>query len=180
MNTHSKVRAVALSVAAASFFGAAADGFAQISLPRIPAPLDTGRVFSGFNDGPVPLPRESGPIDVATLPLPAGRFAIFAKLIIVNNGFDDDQNGHDRVLCRLHAQADFDDAETLVEENGFFFREATAGLNLQVVHTFSSPGGVTLSCFEDDSIRDLYYTNLKITAVEASSISNVFLPGVEE
>lgn len=141
-----------------------------------PALVERGRVFSGFNDGPVPLPRESGQIEIATLDLPAGHFAVFAKLTVVNNGFNDDENARDRVICRLSALPDFDNAETLVEENGVFFREAMAGLTLQLVHSFSSPGQVTLSCYEDDSILDLYFTNLKITAIEASSISNVFLP----
>ena len=48
-------------------------------------------------------------------------------------------------------------------------------MTLQIVHDFSTPGSVTLSCYEDDSILDLYFSNLKITAIEASSISNVFL-----
>ncbi|MGB2717772.1 MAG: hypothetical protein WBC51_26545 [Vicinamibacterales bacterium] len=147
-----------------------------IQLAVNPALLERGRVFSGFNDGPVPLPRESGQIDIATLELPAGYFAIFAKLTVVNNGFNDDENARDRVICKLNALPDFDNAETLVEENGVFFREAMAGLTMQLVHKFSSPGSVTLSCYEDDSIPDLYFTNLKITAIEASSVSNVFLP----
>ncbi len=50
-----------------------------------------------------------------------------------------------------------------------------SGLTLQIVHDFSTPGSVTLSCYEDDSSLDLYFSNLKITAIEASSISNVFL-----
>lgn len=148
-----------------------------IQLAVSPALLERGRVFAGFNDGPVPLPRESGQTDIATLDLPAGHFAIFAKLTVVNNGFNDDQNARDRVICRLSALPDFDGAETLVEENGLFFREAMAGLTMQLVKSFSSPGSVTLSCYEDDSILDLYFANLKITAIEASSVSNVFLPG---
>jgi hypothetical protein len=33
---------------------------------------------------------------------------------------------------------------------------------------------------QDDSILDLYFTNLKIAATKASSISNVFLPAREQ
>ena len=146
-----------------------------IQLAVSPALLERGRVFAGFNDGPVPLPRESGQVDIATLDLPAGHFAIFAKLTVVNNWFNDDQNARDRVICRLSALPDFDGAETLVDENGLFIREAMAGLTMQLVKTFSSPGRVTLSCYEDDSLLDLYFTNLQITAMEASSVSNVFL-----
>ena len=98
-----------------------------VQLAVSPTLLQRGRIFSGFNDGPVPLPRESGQTDVATLDLPAGHFAILAKLMVINNRFDDDENGRDRVICRLHALPDFDGAETLVLENGFIFREAMAG-----------------------------------------------------
>jgi hypothetical protein len=49
-----------------------------------------------------------------------------------------------------------------------------AGLTMQVVHDVSASGRVFLSCYEDDS-ADLYFANLEITALEASSISNVFL-----
>ena len=148
-----------------------------IHLAVSPALLEKGRVFAGFNDGPVPLPRESVQTNIATLDIPAGHFAIFAKLTVVNNWFNDDQNARDRVICRLSALPDFDGAETLVEENGLFIREAMAGLTMQLVHTFSSPGSVALQCYEDDSILDLYFANLKITAIEAPSVSNVFLPG---
>ena len=46
-------------------------------LPRRPA-------LRGFNDGPVPIPAESS-TTLATLDLPAGSFAIFAKLTILNS-----------------------------------------------------------------------------------------------
>ena len=46
---------------------------------------------------------------------------------------------------------------------------------MQVVHHFSPGGRVVVSCYEDDSILDLYFMNLKITAIEASSLSNVFV-----
>ena len=147
-----------------------------IQLAVSPSLLEKGRVFAGFNDGPVPLPRESGQTNIATLNLPAGHFAIFAKLTVVNYGLNDDSNASDRAVCQLNALPDFDHAETVVEEAGFIFSVAT-GLTMQLVHTFSSPGSVTLSCYEDDSILDLSFTDLKITAIEAPSVSNVFLPG---
>ena len=146
-----------------------------VQLAVSPTLLQKDRIFSGFNDGPLALPPESGQTDIAKLDLPAGRFAIFAKLMVFNDRFDDDENGRDRVICKLHALPDFDGSETLVLENGFIFREAAVGMTLQIVRDFSTPGSVTLSCYEDDSSLDLYFSNLKITAIEASSISNVFL-----
>jgi hypothetical protein len=43
------------------------------------------------------------------------------------------------------------------------------------VHHLSAPGCVTLSCSEQDFEPDLSYRDLKIIAIEGSSISNVFL-----
>jgi hypothetical protein len=52
---------------------------------------------------------------------------------------------------------------------------AAAGLTLQLVHRFSTPGSVTLGCYEQDADPDLSFQDLKITAIEAPSLSNVFL-----
>jgi hypothetical protein len=153
--------------------GTRQDGTVQLAVD--PSLIERGRVFAGFYDGPVPLPRADEQTAIATLDLPPGDFAVFVKLTIVNNRFDDDESSRDRAICRLNALPDFDDAEILVPENGFVFREAAVGLTMQVVHRFSGGGRVIVSCYEDDSILDLYFANLKITAIEASSISNVFV-----
>jgi len=135
-----------------------------------------GRIFSGFNDGPVPIP--SGfPVEIARLDLPAGSFAVSAKLTVTNTfseGFDD------RVLCALRAEADVDHAELVLPEDINTVIQhpynAAAGLTMQLVHHFNAPGYVTLSCYEQDSSPDLSFQDLKITAIEGSSLSNVFLP----
>ena len=136
---------------------------------------ERGRIFSGFNDGPVPLP--SGfPVEIARLDLPAGSFAVSAKLTVTNTfseGFDD------RVLCALSAEADVDLAELVLPEDVNTVIQhpynAAAGLTMQLVHHFNAPGNVTLSCYEQDSSPDLSFQDLKITAIEGSSLSNVFL-----
>lgn len=104
-----------------------------------------GRIFSGFNDGPVALPGFF-PEEIARLDLPAGSFAIFAKLTITNTlgeGFDD------RVLCTLRADTDFDQGELVLPEDVDTLIQhpynAAAGLTMQVVHRFTAPGSVTLS-----------------------------------
>ena len=134
-----------------------------------------GRIFSGFNDGPVALPT-GFPQEVARLELPVGTFTIFAKMTVTNTldeGFDD------RVLCTLRAEADFDQAELVLPEDVRTVIQhpynAAAGLTMQVAHHFGAPGVVTLSCYEQDAQPDLSYQDLKITAVEGSSLSNVFL-----
>ena len=139
-----------------------------------PTLLESGRIFSGFNDGPGPMP--SGfPVEIARLDLPAGSFAVSAKLTVTNTfgeGFDD------RVLCALSADADVDRAELVLPEDVNTVIQhpynAAAGLTMQLVHHFNAPGSVTLSCYEQDSEPDLSFQDLKITAIEGSSLSNVF------
>ena len=134
-----------------------------------------GRIFSGFNDGPVALPT-GFPQEIARLELPAGNFAISAKMTVTNTfdgGFDD------RSLCTLRAEADVDQAELVLPEdvNTVIMHpyNAAAGLTMQLVHHFSAPGSVILSCYEQDAQADLSYRDLKIVAIEGSSISNLFL-----
>jgi hypothetical protein len=134
-----------------------------------------GRIFSGFNDGPVALPV-GFPQEIARLDLPAGNFTILAKMTVTNTldeGFDD------RVLCTLRAEADFDQGELVLSEDVrtviLHPYNAAAGLTMQVAHHFSAPGSAILTCYEQDAQPDLSYQDLKVTAVEGSSISKVFL-----
>jgi hypothetical protein len=148
---------------------------ATFQLAVSPALLERGRIFSGFNDGPVPMPT-GFPVEIARLDLPAGSFAISAKLTVTNTF---DERFDDRVLCALRAEADVDQAELVLPEDVNTVIQhpynAAAGLTMQLVHQFSTPGGVTLSCYEQDSDPDLSFQDLKITAIEGSSLSNVFL-----
>ena len=149
------------------------DGTFQLAVS--PTLLERGRIFSGFNDGPVPMP--SGfPAEIARLDLPAGSFAISAKLTVTNTF---DERFDDRVLCALRAEADVDQAELVLPEDVNTVIQhpynAAAGLTMQLVHHFSAPGSVTLSCYEQDSDADLSFQDLKIIAIEGSRLSNVFL-----
>ena len=153
--------------------GTRQDGTLQLAVD--PALLDGSRVFSGFNDGPVALPT-GFPEEIARLDVPAGHFTILAKMTVTNTldeGFDD------RALCTLKAEADFDQAELVLSEDVQTVIQhpynAAAGVSMQLVHRFSTPGTVTLSCYEQDAQPDLSFRDLKITAIEASNISNVFL-----
>ena len=142
-----------------------------------------GRVFAGFNDGPILLPHNLTFQTIGELNLPAGDYVIFAKLT-----FEALQepvaNIRAHVTCRLSAGSDFDeDAGVLEQEHTEGFSSDGSNvmaLNLQVVHSFSAPGKAVLKGkFElpptfgvDPPVR---FRNLKIMAVEAASISNVFL-----
>src|SRR5688572_11892421 len=79
-----------------------------------------GKVFAGFNDGPGAIPPGAPPMvgdppdyepqPIAELDLPRGDYAIFAKLLLVN----DDPYGA-FVRCRLTAGADSDAAYVVLE-----------------------------------------------------------------
>jgi hypothetical protein len=146
--------------------GSREGGVLQLAID--PALLERGRIFSGFNDGPGEIPNDLATI--ATLNLPAGSYAIFAKLTL-----DNTFSGTDRIVCRLSAETDFDDAGLVVEDAVLPLIGYLDTLNLNVVHHFTDPGAVTLACATLDVDHSTRYRYLKITAVEGSSISNVFL-----
>jgi hypothetical protein len=117
------------------------------------------------------------PAQIAKLDLPACDYAISAKndsrQLLTPERF---------VFCRLEAGADFDEATAdlksgpaaPIADQGI----AKLGLTLQVVHHFDTPGSVVLRCGDNRFIHiapGVQYQDLKIIAVEASSISNVFL-----
>lgn len=156
-----------------------------------------GRIFAGFNDGPDDIFGAFGdqivPASaIASLALPAGKFAVFAKLTLRN--VDSIDGRSHPVRCKLMAQADFDEARVVVEDeqdrndNGVPDRDGATSLvmSLMVVHDFDEPGGATLFCVDGTTDPgsgtaaqdgDVKYEDLKIIAIEASSISNVFLGG---
>jgi len=136
-----------------------------------------GRLFAGFNDSPVPIPAESS-TTIATLDLPEGSFAIFAKMTLLNSIDDSIFADFDRVSCRLTAGDDFDEAIVSLEERGDAAlpvgSQDTIGLNL--VHRFTEPGAVALTCFASDHMENISGRDLKVIAIEGSSLSKVFLP----
>ncbi|HEX6729601.1 MAG TPA: hypothetical protein VF074_06310 [Pyrinomonadaceae bacterium] len=166
-----------------------------VQLEIDPAIIENGgNVFAGFNDGPGDI---SGAIDIipnsflGSVQLPAGDFSIFAKLTLRNvDSIDGDSHP---VRCKLIADADFDEATVVVEDeqdrndNGIPDRDAATSLvmSLMVVHHFNEPGSAKLFCIDgtpansefgtlaDDG--DVKYEDLKIIAIKASGISNVFL-----
>lgn len=144
-----------------------------------------GKVFAGFNDGPTMFPRNLLFQTIGELNLPAGDYVIFAKLTFEALQ-DPVANIRTHLTCRLSAGIDFDEAAVVLEQEhteGFSSDGSNVmGLNLQVVHSFSASGSVVLKGkFElppsfgvDPPVR---FRNLKIMAIEASDISNVFLGG---
>jgi len=143
-----------------------------------------GKVFAGFNDGPGQIPMGVEPQQIATLDLPEGDYAIFAKMQVAHP----DQTGDSYVRCTLTAGADSDAADLVLEntkEGGdqFWGEASRQVMKLQVVHRFEAPGTIVLSCADGFPIpfgtglgdENTLFTQLKIIAMRVSSISNVVL-----
>jgi hypothetical protein len=164
--------------------GSRQDGSVQLAIDPSIVAGRPGKVFAGFNDGPGVVPFAFSTLGtIAELDLPAGDYVIFAKLTL-ETGFAESSTQRP-VACKLTAGADFDEARVVLEEihdespgdpDGSF----AMGLTLQVVHRFNSPGSVVLTAGHGGPIPitpKVHFRDLKIMAIEASDISNVFLGG---
>lgn len=136
---------------------------------------NASKIFAGFDDGPGFV---SG-IE-KTLTLPAGAYAIFAKLTLIPGPAE--LSGPVTVLCRLEAGADFDASRAFVPSQADDDLNKLVGLTLEVVHSFAAAGSAVLSCEAPhpdcpELCFDLgpQFENLKIIAIRASSLSNGFL-----
>jgi hypothetical protein len=113
-------------------------------------------------------PMGSGPIDpseldtIASLPLPAGHFAIFAKAWIQRQGTD-----VQHVHCALVAESQTDHART---QTGEF----DASIALELAHTLSEPYTVTLECADDAdgraTLEETKVQHARIIAIRAPSL----------
>ena len=144
-----------------------------------------GEIIAGFNDGPLELPRfvigEEIP-QIAKLDLPAGNYAIFAKLVVTAKQQEElPVTVKEFAQCNLSAGNDFDNSSALLEVEDdrpiLAVDNDRVVLSLEVVHRFAEPGQAVLRCSKGALSGDtpMEVRNLKIIAVEASSISNVFL-----
>ena len=141
---------------------------------------NSGKIFAGFDDGPRDLPNAFPPPMIAELPLPAGSYAIFAKLSFHNPLLSRTAT----VDCKLQAGEDFDEIRVIVEridevdQPGIPDVEGTTDLAqvLEVVHRFWEPGTVFLRCGERSSAgTQVVYQDLKIIAIRGSSLSNTYI-----
>jgi hypothetical protein len=105
----------------------------------------------------------SPPSPVLSIPVPAGSYAIQAKL----NSFS--QGGADIVRCRLNAGDDFDSEDaTIGDEAG---ATESASIAMQVVHTFSAAGTVSITCLGEGGGTGVAIKNIKITAIQVGGIA---------
>jgi len=133
-----------------------------------------GRVFAGFDDGPgvtpagADAPNHGDPLPgIGALRVPEGKYLVQAKLWIHNT-----TDNRLFARCKLSAGSTFDWVEVTVRE-----RDSTA-VSLIMVHEFNEPEGLALvGCSDNQLGSGTEWNDLKITAVEVSDISNLFLGG---
>jgi hypothetical protein len=149
--------------------------------------IGCGKIIAGFNDGPLVLQPfivgEDIP-QIAKLDLPAGNYAIFAKLLVAAKQEEElPISVKEFAQCNLSAGNDFDNSSALLEvEDDRPIQVVTNDevvLTLEVVHRFSEAGEAVLRCSKGFGAGStpMEVRNLKIIAMEGGSISNSFLGG---
>ena len=131
---------------------------------------EVGGTTEGVADDPG---IESGVI--GTLALPAGKYAIFAKLVIT---FDELDAEIEQVGCSLKAGDDFDRGGRSSLEAG---DNTSGGISLMLLHEFAADGVAEVIChdFGHDFFldqADAIWSDLRITAIKLSSLQNGPLP----
>jgi len=101
-----------------------------------------------------------------TLPLPAGRWAIFAKADASTQG-----GGPVQFHCTLKAGTSKDHTDPELESGGSAAFDENIALN--VAHKFTGAGSAVLSCNSSGVTVDL--VSVKITAIKAGTLNNVKL-----
>jgi hypothetical protein len=135
----------------------------ESALGNVPSASIANTAFSTFHDDLIPFPDAPAPIARLSIPK-AGSFVVVAKL----EAFDSSLSNSAANVCTLSAGSDADNEEFDVASSSTDDQEAVA---LQLVHTFTAPGSVVLSCSDGGlGLSNAKYT--KITAIEVASITN--------
>ncbi len=123
--------------------------------------FDEPAIFSSFKNGPIDTP-DTTLGTLASLSLPAGLYAINAKLYV------QDAISTTEVTCDLIAGADSDRVVVTLSD-------VQHAVPLQVVHNFAAAGVVELKCADDQGVgdTDTKANFIKITAIRGSTLSNV-------
>jgi hypothetical protein len=127
-----------------------------------------GNAYSAFHDAPIILPDtlEATGNPIATLSVPqAGSYVINAKFLGFNGSPTADLTSAE---CKLAAEGDVDTMtfDETTEANGN--EEPVA---MQLIHTFSSPGSVTLACSDfGNGHGSAQFT--RITAFQVAQVTN--------
>lgn len=132
------------------------------------------------NTGPQAFLRAPGggdvPNDTATigsLPLPAGKYLITAKLAVRPTNIGADTDDYWDVNCTLVAGSDTDHASESDDTSDDFHFGRSGTLNMIVTHEFASAGSATVDCHDDGDASgpsDLSFMSLVIAAIRVGDI----------
>jgi hypothetical protein len=129
--------------------------------------------FAGFKNGPVSLPFSATTFTIlAHLPLPAGKYVIFATANITNNA----GTGYTDARCQLAASTgDFDEAEVALQDVNVVGSAHAGSIAMNVVADMSAaPGSVDLTCRnEGTGVSNARF--IKISAIRVGTLTNTGL-----
>jgi hypothetical protein len=159
--------------------GCSADGIARWNgaLWECSADADTDTsAIAGFSEVKDPdfategIPSEMGTIK--KLLLPAGKYAIFAKIHV---RFVEIYSALNNVECELRAESDVDSGIFADIDGG---EVPSTTMSFMLVHEFTGEGFVELACHDsgddqDIDFSDAEWSNLRITAIRLGSFENV-------
>jgi len=116
----------------------------------------------------IELAADTSGTELATLDLPAGSYAIFARTMIAPGVHSPSTNGNFNADCRLIAGSD----EDFVGVGQDYAQAPDNGelVELNLLHRFTSAGSATLRCFTTLGSGTVAL-RWRITAIQVSSIS---------
>jgi hypothetical protein len=129
--------------------------------------------FAGFKNGPVTLPFSATTFTIlAHLPLPAGKYVIFATANITNNA----GTGYTDARCQLVASTgDVDEAEVALQDVNTVGSAHAGSMALNVVADMSAAaGGVDLTC-RNEGTGSSNARFIRISAIRVGTLSNTGL-----
>ncbi len=145
-----------------------APGIAQTAISTDNA--STEGIFASFKDGPGAITGTTFST-IASLPVPAGNYAFFAKVGVFHSAAGSTISSE----CRLEAGTDFDVGAAEVQESDFTtFAQAT--IALETVHAFAAAGVVELKCRELVVASNDEYEFVKIIGIRGPSLTNAVSP----
>jgi hypothetical protein len=121
----------------------------------------------GFGDVP------NDPATIGSLPLPAGKFLITAKLAVSQASLDTDVFWD--VECTLHAGDDFDHAAEADESATDYHFSRQGTMSMMVTHEFTDPGDAHVDCYDngdESGPSDADFNFLVMTAITAGDIQH--------
>jgi plastocyanin len=126
------------------------------------APLTSAAFQASRDAGPSGVAPSQSYTAVASLSVAPGSYVVFAKA-------DMQSDQQDSSRCRLSAEAALDESNRGLRANG-----TGEAHNLQLAHTFTQPGAVTLSCRTSSgnwSASDTKLLAIKVGSAQAQGVS---------